>query len=130
MSKAKTADSPQMTITITGLNEPLRTFRGQPLMSRDGEAEPVALTLGDALLNILGMCDLREEAANMRGKTAMLIGRVGTRLAEAMEAGEDYEAGEAAVGALRKAARANGPGYVAQVMTHVWEAIGEEGGEA
>ncbi len=126
---SKKVDSPQMTITIGGLNEPLRTFRGAPLMTRDGEAEPIPLTLGDALLNILGMYGLQDEQANMRGKTAMLVGRVGARLFEAMEAGEDYEAGEAAVGALRKAARANGPGYVAQVMAHVWEAIGEDGGE-
>jgi len=118
-----------MTITIGGLNEPLRTFKGQPLMGRDGEEEPKPLSLGDALLNLLGMCDLREEQPNMRGKTAMLIGRVGTRIAEAMEAGDDYEAGEAAVGVLRKAARVNGSGYVAQVMARVWAAIGEEGGE-
>ncbi len=125
----KKTDSPQMTINITDLNEPLRTFRGTPLMSRDGEADPMPLTLGDALLNILGMYSLQDEQPNMRGKTAMLIGRVGARLFEAMEAGEDYEAGEAAVGALRKAARANGPGYVAQVMACVWEALGEDGGE-
>ena len=129
MSKSSKADSPQMTIMISGLNEPLRTFRGQPLMSRDGETEPVPLTLGDALLNLLGMYGLQDEQPNMRGKTAMLIGRVGDRLVEAMEAGKDYEAGEAAVGVLRKVARANCGAYVAQVMASVWRALGEEEGE-
>jgi len=141
MKKPGPAPAANASITITGLKdylldrarrEPLKPRREvKPVLDAQGrptgaviegkefpaEDQPI---LGQVLCNLLAMIN----TAGMTAGRIRLVAGVMRKIEEAMEAGNDYIAGETALGILRKAVEDNGPGYRLPILDQIIDRIG------
>lgn len=117
------------TLTLAGLNNPIRDLSGTDVVLRDADGNPLEdeqqLTLGNILLGLITRMKAPEEARKI-----IRARRVGEAIAAAMDGEGEYVAANPELTLLRQAATDNGPGYTVPVLGYVMLALGMENGEA